>query len=769
MTEEYLMPEDDNSEENTTSMHSVSGSSEQHPDTSSSTSSSEFQNYLSDKSIFEESSTNSSIASLISSIDELQNEVKFQKSETEKWKKLAKCLEKELKSLKASVKNYLEPDQINAMSGKKVKWSNKTIKKGLILRYKLGNKFFNKTFRGKYAPFPEKTTLLRRVKPFKINPGILKLNIEVLAVKMEKIPRNQRSIGILIDDKAIIPSCQQQDNKNYLGFTTLLPSKAIRKKEGDKPRAKNALVALAVGMCIREKDIVGLHYVAGCTDGEALKTFLFELIQYVEKKANVDVDWVGFDCGPSNQSFLNACGISLSSDNHSFSIQHPNRPNDQLFLNPDQVHNKKNLISALRKNDFLFSQSLVDLFNLNTKKVSFTDIKKLFNMQEKIEMKPARQLKQDNIQPQHFETMREKVAYGVFSPDVFTAIQFIDKNADKNDKKNATAVFLQIINYFHEITDDKKGWLSSEKEKYEKDVEFLLWFSDEFLPNIKFKTSLRCVPAISMSIRCLVTMSQLYFNKGYERVVPARFLSNAIENIFSMVTSIFKKPTAASMAIALRIISLQQFEFDSMSTSYGWDETEKPSLDIIELIKLYGESEDVSSKGEEEEEEGFIKFNIVIQDEVKAEDIFQTPLEINVFFIEMAEFLTLILSIIKCEECKLMLVDDTNVESAKSHLLMLKQEASQAGKVIYQPSHALWKYLLRLEFLFQSLSKLKPAQHEDFSSIFMENASKVLVPNEHCFDSTAKIMTSFLKKRLKMSLHCYLPHKSIKHASKSLV
>lgn len=124
------------------------------------------------------------------------------------------------------------------------------------------------------------------------------------------------------------------------------------------------------------------------------------------------------------------------------------------------------------------------------------------------------------------------------------------------------------------------------------------------------------------------------------------------------------------------------------------------------------ESEDANSKGEEEEEECLAEFYIEIEDEVKTADIFQTALEINVFFLEMSEFLTLILSTIKCEERKLLLVDDTNVETTKNRLLTLKQEA---GKIIIsQPSHALWKYFLCLEILFQSLSKLKPVQHEDF-------------------------------------------------------
>lgn len=719
-------------------------------------------------SLQNESNTSTDIEHLIITIDKLQNELKLQTDTVKQFKMKVVVLTKELKTLKLSIAKYLEPDQIAAMSGKRVFWSNKTLKKGLILRYKLGDKFYNKTLRGKYGPFPEKSTLLRHIEKFTINPGILHLNIRVLAAKMQKIPRMHRSIGLLFDDKAIIPGCQRQKGSSFVGNTTLLPSKAIQKKEGDSPRAKNALVVLAVGTAIREKEIVGLHYVAGCTDGESLKSFLFELIAFIEEKADLDVDWLGFDCGPSNQSFLNACGLSLSSGNKEFFIQHPHRPSDRLYFKPDDVHNKKNLISALRKNDFKFAPCLVKLFNLNGSKVSFLDVKKLFNTQEKIKMKPAKRLKLENITPQHFETMRERVAYEVFSNDVFTAIQFGDKNANKNNKKNPTAAFLQIFNAFHKITDDKNGWSSTDKLKYEEDIEFLKWFAEEFIPNLKLKSSLRCVPAMIMSINCLVSLSKKYFDIGYERVVPAWFLSNAIENIFSMVTNIFKKPTAATMATALRIISLQQFDFEPTSTSYAWDTTESPSIDILELIKSFADSK-ITENIENEAEDIDLQFIIEIRDDIKVDQLFATELEINVFYIETTQLLTSLMVFIKCEECKEILVDDSNVETPKSRLFMLKQESARTPQKLFKPSGSLWKFFLRLEFIFQELCKLKPADDKAFSTLFIKNASNVLVPDEHCFVTSNKIISSYLKKRLTLQLQCYLPHRAVKQASKSLL
>lgn len=552
-----------------------------------------------------------------------------------------------------------------------------------------------------------------------------------------------------------------------MGLATLLPSEGVRKKEGNEVRAKNAFVVLGVGMCIREKELVGLQYTAGCTDGHAIKEFLFDIINYIEKVANIEVDWLGFDIGPANQSFLNAVGISLTRGNKEYFIQHPVRLNDRLYCKPDEVHNIKNVMTGLRNNDYRFSKSQVEQLNLNTNLISFKEVKKIFNSQEKTDLKPARNLKQENIIPSNFEKMREKIAYEVFSPDVFTAIDFNDKNATENGKKNATSAFLQIMSYFHGIVLNNTGWTHENKDKFDEDIEYLSWIAEEFFPNIQCKTSLRCIPAISMSIRCLIDLSKIYFQKNYPKVVPAWFLSNAIENIFSMVTSIFKKPTAVTMSQALRVISVNQFEFDATSANYSWDDTEIPSIDFIELLQKFTEIEN-QRHSLQIDEETTIMPKIIINDVVDVEEIFANELDMNVFHCEVAKILSKSISSIKCVECLSSMIDSENIETTRSRLFDLKQNANREKTMAVKPSKSLWDYFLKLEFIFKRLCEITAASDASFSTSFNESASEVLVPYEHCYSTTSKILSLFLSERLKLNLHCYLPHKSVKHSSRSL-
>jgi Transposase protein len=662
--------------------------------------------------------------------------------------------------LKSSMNTYFNQDQIEYLCGKRVKWSSKTVRQGLILKYKLGQRFYQNSFSKKIAPFPSATTLNSRIQQFKIKPGVLE-------AKLEKVPLRHRSVGLVFDEKAIIPSLKTPSNQSldYDGIVTLKPSKAICAKEGENIKAKNALVVLAAGMNIREKELVGLQYTAGCTDGEAMKDFLFQIVKEIEKNQMVFVDWLGFDMGPSNTSFLNACGISTSSSNIQYKIQHPVRENAFLFLKPDDVHNKKNLVNALRKNDFVFSASMVELFNLNSNKISFKEVTKIYKFQENTDMKPARQLKQENISPNNFEKMKERVAYEVFSSDIIMAINFTDKKASENDKKNATAVFLKILSIFHTITSNSTGWSIKNSSKYDDDIEFLQWFIDDFLPNIRTPTALKCIPAIQMSIRSLIDLSKMYFDLGYEVVIPSWFLSNCIENIFSMVTDIFKKPTSTNMNTALRIISVRQFQraANQEASNYSYDKTNSDT-DFLKLLNefMHIEAENI------EETESIASIRIEITDEITFEELFKSDIEKNIFQFEMAKILTKAMKSIECVTCQERLIDMDKNENAHNQWLKEKQEVHGEHQNLLYPSRDMMRYFLRLEFVFQQLSKVKTAHDLSFLQDFITNANDALVPDEHCFTSTSKLIITFIRGRLRLKLVCHLPHKALKHASKSL-
>lgn len=122
------------------------------------------------------------IEKLLKDISELQNEVKSSNKREHAWQRKYKSSQNKLKTLRHSLSKYFNSDQMDGMCSKKVKWLNATVKKGLILKYKLGSKFYDTTFRKKYAPYPSACTLNSRIKELKMKPGILKFNIKILGM-----------------------------------------------------------------------------------------------------------------------------------------------------------------------------------------------------------------------------------------------------------------------------------------------------------------------------------------------------------------------------------------------------------------------------------------------------------------------------------------------------------------------------------------------------------------------------------------------------------
>lgn len=122
------------------------------------------------------------IEKLLRNISELQEEVKASNKREHTWQRKFKSSQFKLKTLRHSMKKYFNNDQLDGMCSKKVNWSNATVKKGLILKYKLGKKFYDTTFRKKYAPFPSASTLNSRIKDLQMKPGILKFNIQMLGI-----------------------------------------------------------------------------------------------------------------------------------------------------------------------------------------------------------------------------------------------------------------------------------------------------------------------------------------------------------------------------------------------------------------------------------------------------------------------------------------------------------------------------------------------------------------------------------------------------------
>jgi hypothetical protein len=705
------------------------------------------------------------IRSLTDLIDELQEKNKILTGQAKRWRiKYLKGVS-EWSKMKQGLQKYFNEDQLKMIIGKKrVTWSNKTIKKGIITRAKAGNYFYNNVIR-KMLPLPSKSTCLEKIKRIPFKPGILRFNCKILKAQYDSIPTAKRRMGLAFDEKAIVPGVQHDRTTNsYIGYTTLRPTaKILEKQEGII--ANNALVVLAMGVDVRIKMPVGLQLCAQSSDPEEMEKFIFGCVIETENTAKVFIDFLAFDLGTSNNSLLNFLNVRVSKDNEKYFIVHPNDATRKLFLMPDNVHNLKNQCNGARNHDVIFGENLYSSFSLSSKRAKISDVKKIFNLQKEAKFKAAPELKQETINPDHFERMKERVVYKLFSTKVISAIQFQHESL-QGETENATAFYLKVLNVCHSIVCSREAWSADKIQKYEDDIEFLVWMASEFLPNIKYeKAHLRSIAGMIMSIKSLVELSKIYMEKKID-VVPSRFLTNAVENLFSQITAIAKKATAIDFKNALRQTSLCQYEFDPISGSYEWDEkSESTQVNFLDIIESCNEENDQTKI--QDDNDDYVR-KITIYDRIEWQNLFANELEYNAFFVFIAKILPDILTKISCNSCRSLLIADDPEHSLHAQRLFDLQNILQPSQRLV-PSQDLFNFCLKLEYGYQIIEIKNNSDIATMEKKFLQSVDELAMANEHCVMTTIRIAEQFIASNLHLDHLRHLPHRRSKQASKSLI
>jgi hypothetical protein len=83
-------------------------------------------------------------------------------------------------------------------------------------------------------------------------------------------------------------------------------------------------------------------------------------------------------------------------------------------------------------------------------------------------VKFAPKLSYSVMYPTHFKQMSEPIACNLISSEVRAAVQ---------------AMNLRQLDKLRAIINDNEGWSKDNVEKYKKDIKFLHYMADEFLPN----------------------------------------------------------------------------------------------------------------------------------------------------------------------------------------------------------------------------------------------------------------------------------------------
>lgn len=695
-------------------------------------------------------------ASLLRRISQLEDELKASFKNNGLLRSKLKKMIKEKSILMSNLSKYLADDQIETLKGKKnVEWGAKTVSKALYLRKK-GRQIFN-FVRKQLIPLPSLTTCKRRVKDIHFKPGVIEFNLIMLAEKCKHLSPVERNFAIGFDEVAIIPgNSLDPSTKKYVGNVTLPPS--------DTP-ANFSLVCIAMGLVKRIKMVIAYEFTDKSITGQVMIDFLFSLLMRVEEICKIKIKVLCFDLGTANRSMISKLGITLNATNEIYYTSHPSRPDEKLFLCPDGNHASKNINQGFKNHGAKISKEMRDDFNLSSLTAKAEEIEKIYKADNSLDFPLAPMLNNEVLHPTQFEKMDPKNATKFHSPEVTTAIQY--KNQSKlAGKKSTTAFILENFHKLHAILTSTTPWtLSSEEsiKKYESDVEYLRWFAGYFLKHLTMGSArLVSLHGIKMTIYTLIEVSQDLFKEGASHVIPSRLLTNAIENVFSVLRSLTPQPSAVQVSQSLRVMSISQFQFNPISGVYDWDESEESSIDFVSLVKSW--------KRDETEVDECFNGVIHLTTNTHWNQLFSTKIDFNSFVCFMSAILSKIIQKLSCSDCKDWITEE-NIDDVRCtdgyELLVMRHSVIESCKII--PSQCFIQLGLNLEFLNRLMSQIDSVQSSKYKKNFLLSSYHLdKLQNIHCEELIEIVAEPFISSRLKMLLHRRDKHRAVKFASKSI-
>lgn len=672
--------------------------------------------------------------------------------------KIQKILQDKTK-FEHQLSKYLNKDQLEVIRGKrKVKWSSKTIAKALYIRRK--GKSVLESVREHFAPLPCLTTLNKHIEKFKISPGFIEENIKVLAKKCETLKTAENYFYLAFDEMSTIPGISKDPStKKFMGYSTL--------PENFNVQADQLLLFVVMGLHTRIKSNVAFHFTKkGTTTGKNLLEFIKECIFKIESECNVIIKGLAFDLSALDCSLIKELGIKFNAVNQTYYFNHPDRPNEIIFLSPDGTHNSKNLNQGCKNHDVIISRSLKDEFNLSSSRASIKDVEKIFKNDEKHAFKLMPKVNEVVLHTKHFQKMNPLNASKFHSSDVISAINFIKSSS--TDTQNATSFILMCFHFYHKIITSRDPWKISDKEKYDCDVEFLEWFSDKLLPNIIIgKGNMKSIYGARMGIKSIIHLSRECFAMGYVEFFPSRLLTNPVENQFSVLRDLTPKPSGPMVCQSLRIMSVCPFQFNPIKGVYRWDENDSTTVDYLEFLK-----EIINQPLSHDQDEIQFSCEIQVPKNIQWRKLMNSKEEYAAFICHMSLFLNNFLKTISCAECKLWMVANAGhaydrLEEFELLFMRLRSDPEQYKLI---PSLSVVHHFLQLEYLFQHQSSLINPVDPIFEESFVENLPGIDVDlsSIHCMELFNKIGSKYLDFRLKLQLHSRHLQKANKFSSGSL-
>jgi hypothetical protein len=187
--------------------------------------------------------------------------------------------------------------------------------------------------------------------------------------------------------------------------------------------ATHALVFMLAGVSSQWKQTVAYDFTGNCFLASEI---LQRRMTIIEKSHEIGftVRVIISDMGPQNREIWRLLNIVANrhSDIRSYT-PHPCLKNEKLFIMPDPVHLFKNIAAALRKgHKFYLSDVIVQSYGLCSNEISFE--RKVFELDQQDVIKLCPRLKENVLQPNHFQITNVGLSAAFLSHDVAAAIRY---------------------------------------------------------------------------------------------------------------------------------------------------------------------------------------------------------------------------------------------------------------------------------------------------------------------------------------------------------
>nr|XP_050032240.1 uncharacterized protein LOC126528390 [Dermacentor andersoni] len=294
-------------------------------------------------------------------------------------------------------------DQIQNFRKKRPSWCEETIRRCVVLRHLSARAYEH--IRGEMLlKLPCRKTLSNYFGTTRGETGFSKLAEDRLRVEAESLSVPQsRVCSLIVDEMKIKEKLQYNKQQDcFVGHADV----SLEQQGGDLTLANSLLCFLITGLSTSYRIPVAYYFTKGLAGPQLHKLLIFVL----EK--------------------VEACGfrvVRLVSDNHkvnvnamkllgdgllTYRITHPCDCDRLLFLSFDPCHVLKNVRSQFLAHDFGPKGE-----------VSSCYIKKLYELQKDLVVKPVRYLSRKHVYPNNIEKMNVARAIQVLSPDVTAALE----------------------------------------------------------------------------------------------------------------------------------------------------------------------------------------------------------------------------------------------------------------------------------------------------------------------------------------------------------